>query len=54
MSSELITEEVKGEQKSSIDVNDFVTLKKSDVKDKKKKDKIKQIVLYSIQESLKT
>ena len=37
----------------NVDVNDFVELKRSDLKDAKKKNKIKGIVLYSIQEALK-
>lgn len=34
-------------------MNDFVKVIKSDLKDPKKKEKIKQIVLYSLQETLK-
>ena len=37
-----------------INVNDVVKLRKSDMKDKKKKDKIEQIVLYAFQEMMKS
>lgn len=36
-----------------VDVKEFVSVTKSDLKDPKKKDKIKQIVLYSLQEAFK-
>ena len=35
-------------------MNEVVKLKNSQLKDVKKKDKIKQIVLYCVQEALKT
>ena len=41
-------------QETGIDVNDFVKLFRSDLKDKKKKDKFLQFVLYAVQEALKT
>lgn len=41
-------------QETGVNVKDFVKLFKSDLKDKKKKDKFTQFVLYAVQEALKT
>ena len=38
---------------SSVDVNDWVKLMKSDIKDVARKEKVKNIVLFAVQEALK-
>jgi len=48
---EIVPEE--GEQ-GTINVKELVRMIKSDLKDGKKKDKIKGIVLYSVQEAFKS